>query len=64
VHDHQVPEPSTFIEVEEQVRQDWESDKREELNAQFVESMIARYEVIIEDDPSGEKAKDPKEQTQ
>ena len=64
VHDHQVPEPSAFVDVEEQVRQDWESDKREELNAQFIESMIARYEVIIEDDPSGEKAKNPKEQTQ
>jgi peptidyl-prolyl cis-trans isomerase C len=64
VHDHQVPEPSAFVDVEEQVRQDWESDKREELNAQFIESMIARYEVIIEDDPSGEKAKNPKEQNQ
>ncbi len=64
VHDHQKSAPPTFAEAEAQVRQDWESDKREELNAQFIESMIARYEVIIEDDPSGEKAKDPKEQTQ
>ena len=48
VHDHQQPEPPAFADVEEQVRQEWESDKREELNSQFVDSMIARYEVIIE----------------
>ena len=50
VHDHQQPEPPAFADVEEQVRQEWESDKREELNAQFVDSMIARYEVIVEED--------------
>jgi peptidyl-prolyl cis-trans isomerase C len=51
VHDHQKAEPPIFADVEEQVRQEWESDKRTELNAQFVDSMIARYDVIIEDDP-------------
>jgi hypothetical protein len=64
VHDHQKSEPPRFAEVEERVRQEWESDKREELNAQFIESMIARYEVTIEDAPSGEKTADSKEQTQ
>jgi hypothetical protein len=64
VYDHQEAEPPAFAEAEVQVRQEWESDKRKQLNEQFVASMIARYEVIIEDDPSGEKAKDPKEQTQ
>jgi len=49
VHDHREAVPSAFAEVEEQVRQEWESDKRMELNAQFVDSMIARYEVIIEE---------------
>lgn len=49
VHDHQQPESPTFAEVAEQVRQEWESDKRKELNAQFIDSMIARYDVIIED---------------
>jgi peptidyl-prolyl cis-trans isomerase C len=55
VHDHQKPEPPNFANVEEQVRQEWVSDKREELNAQFVDSMIARYDVIIEEE-SGEEA--------
>jgi peptidyl-prolyl cis-trans isomerase C len=48
VHDHQNAAPPLLAEVEEQVRQDSENDKREELNAQFVDSMIARYDVIIE----------------
>jgi peptidyl-prolyl cis-trans isomerase C len=48
VHDHQKSAPPEFVDVEEQVRQEWESDKREELNEQFVDSMIARYVVIIE----------------
>jgi len=50
VHDHRDAVPPAFAEVEEQVRQEWESEKRDELNAQFVDSMIARYEVIIEGD--------------
>jgi peptidyl-prolyl cis-trans isomerase C len=50
VHDHQIPEPPTYAEVEELVRQEWESDKRTELNARFIDSMIARYDVIIEED--------------
>jgi peptidyl-prolyl cis-trans isomerase C len=55
VHDHQKPEPPNFANVEELVRQEWVSDKREELNTQFVDSMIARYDVIIEQE-SGEEA--------
>lgn len=49
VHDRQEAEPPTFAEAETQVRQDWESDKRRQLNEQFVTSMIARYDVTIED---------------
>jgi hypothetical protein len=64
VHDHQKSEPPRFAEVEERVRQEWESDKRKQLNEQFVASMIARYDVTIEDAPSGEKTADSKEQTQ
>ena len=50
VHDHRDAVPPAFAEVEEQVRLEWESEKRDELNVQFVDSMIARYEVIIEGD--------------
>jgi len=48
VHDHQRADPPTFAEAEEQVRQEWEHDKRKELNEQFVASVIARYDIKIE----------------
>ena len=40
--------PPVFSEVEADVRQDWEDEKRTELNEQFVASLLARYKVIIE----------------
>ena len=64
VHDHQKAEPPTFAEVEAQVRQDWENDKREQLNEQYIASLMGRYDVTIEDTPSGEKTADSKEPTQ
>jgi parvulin-like peptidyl-prolyl isomerase len=51
VHDHQKAQPPVFADVKEQVRLEWESDKREQLNEQFVASIIARYDVTIEDAP-------------
>jgi hypothetical protein len=51
VHDHQKAQPPVFSAVKEQVRQEWESDKREQLNEQFVASIVARYDVTIEDVP-------------
>ncbi|MDA9761709.1 hypothetical protein N9C84_01395, partial [Desulfobacterales bacterium] len=47
VHDRREAEPPTFAEAEAQVRQEWESDKREELNEQFVASMIAAIMVGV-----------------
>jgi peptidyl-prolyl cis-trans isomerase C len=64
VHDRQEAEPPTFTEVEERVRQDWENDKREQLNEQFIASLMGRYDVTIEDVTIGEKPGVPKEQTQ
>jgi hypothetical protein len=64
VHARQEMEPPTLAEVEEQVRQDWENDKREQLNEQFVASMIARYDVTIEDTPGAEDTGAAKEQSQ
>ena len=51
VHDHQKAQPPVFADVKEQVRLEWESDTREQLNEQFVASIIARYDVTIEDAP-------------
>ncbi len=39
----------TFAAVQDRVRQDWENDKRQELNDKFIANLLARYEVIIED---------------
>ena len=64
VHDHREANPPVFSEVENQVRQEWVSDKREQLNEQFVASVVARYDVTIEDVPIDEKPGEKKEQAQ
>ena len=56
VHDRQEAQPPVFADVKEQVRQQWESDKREQLNEQFVASIVARYDVTIEDVPIDENS--------
>jgi peptidyl-prolyl cis-trans isomerase C len=48
VHDLLEADPPIFAEVKEQVLQNWEGDKREELNEQFVASIVSRYDITIE----------------
>lgn len=50
IHDRREMDPPTLTEVEEQVMQDWENDEREKLNEQFINSLMARYDVTIEDE--------------
>lgn len=66
VHDRRELEPPRLAEVEEQVRQDWEGDKREQLNEQFIASLMGRYDVTIEDAdaPVDKKPGEQKEQAQ
>jgi hypothetical protein len=64
VHDRRESEPPRFEDVEAQVREDWENDKREQLNEQYIASLMGRYDVTIEDASSGEKTGASKEQTQ
>ena len=64
VHVHQEAEPPKFAEVEKQVRQDWEDDKREQLNDQYIASLMGRYDVTIEDEPIEEKSGALKEEAQ
>ena len=54
VHDRRESEPPRFEDVEVQVRQDWENDKRGQLNEQFIASLMGRYDVTIEDAVTGE----------
>ena len=63
VHNLQKSEPPGFTEVEARVRQDWENDKREQLNEQFIASLMGRYDVTIEDVPIGEKLGTLKEES-
>jgi hypothetical protein len=37
------------------VRQDWENNKREQLYEKFIASLIARYDVTIEEVPIAKK---------
>lgn len=64
VHDRQEAKPPTFTEVEAQVRQDWENDKREQLNEQYIASLMSRYKVTIEDMQIDEKPRISSEQAQ
>ncbi len=64
VHDRREAEPPRFTEVEEQVRKDWENDKREQLNEQYIASLMGRYDVTIEDVPVEAKPVSLKEQSQ
>ena len=56
VHDYQKAAPPTFAEVKEQVREDWENDRRAQLNEQYIASLMGRYDVTIEDVTIGEKS--------
>jgi parvulin-like peptidyl-prolyl isomerase len=64
VHDLQESEPPKLTEIEAQVRQDWENDKREQLNEQYIASLMGRYDVTIEDAPIDEKPGEQKGQSQ
>ena len=64
VHDRRVAEPPRLSDVEEQVRQDWESDRREQLNEQYIASLMGRYDVTIEDVAVDENSGEQKEQGQ
>lgn len=46
------PSPPPSLETaREQVRQDWIDSERERLNTQFIDALLARYEVIVEETP-------------
>jgi len=64
VHDHRKSPPPTFAEAQAQVRRDWENDKREQLNEQFIASVVARYDVTIEEASGSAKPGAPREQAQ
>ena len=47
------PEPA-FANVRDRVAQDWEAAKREELNEEYRERLLAKYTVVIENEPAAD----------
>ena len=48
VHALQKSPIPNYNQVADRVREDWTEEKRQELNDQYVESLLDRYEVVIE----------------
>jgi len=53
VHLRQSAPAPAFAAAEAAVRQDWDDEKRAALNKQFIDGVLARYEVIVEGEASG-----------
>lgn len=45
-------QPQAFTDVEAMVLQNWQDERRKELNEQFVANLLDRYEVVIEEIPA------------
>ena len=49
VHNHEINELPEYTEIRDYLREQWMTQKKTELEEQYVEGLMARYEVIIED---------------
>jgi hypothetical protein len=47
-----------FADVRDRVVQDWEDARREEVNEEYYAALLARYEIVIEDDAEKESTGD------
>lgn len=52
VYDHQFAPPAEFENVRAAVLENWQIEKREKFNADFLESLKSRYEIIIDEIPA------------
>ena len=52
VYDLQKAPPPEFGTVQARVLEDWQAQKREEFNAEFLKSLKERYEIIVEELPT------------
>ncbi len=64
VHDRQETPPPEFNEVEEQVKEDWTNDQREQLYEQYIAGLMESYDVTIEEVEIDEKTNSSKKQSQ
>ena len=49
VHNHEKNELPEYTDVRDKVRDDWMADKKAELEQQYIDGLMARYEVIIDE---------------
>ena len=52
VYDYDEGVPPKFAAVREKVLEAWHDEQREEFNAEFLENLKARYEIMIEEVPA------------
>jgi parvulin-like peptidyl-prolyl isomerase len=52
VYDHVAAPPPVFEEVQARVLEDWHTLKREQFNAEFLENLKGRYEIVIDELPA------------
>jgi len=52
VYDHVAAPPPVFEDVQARVLEDWHAQKREEFNAQFLENLKSRYNIVIDELPA------------
>lgn len=48
VHNHEINELPDYTKVRDYLRAEWMAEKKAELEEQYVEGLLARYEVVIE----------------
>ena len=52
VYAHQVSPPAVLEDVKADVLADWQLERREQFNADFLESLKKRYEIVIDEIPA------------
>jgi parvulin-like peptidyl-prolyl isomerase len=52
VHDYVAPPPAVLEDVQARVLEDWHAEKREQFNADFLEGLKRRYEIVIDELPA------------
>ena len=49
IHSHEKNELPEYADVRDKVRNDWMADKKAELEEKYIDGLLARYEVVIEE---------------
>ena len=59
VYSYEKSPPAVFEEVQVAVLEDWQLEQREKLNADFLENLKNRYEIVIDEIPADRILKVP-----